>query len=143
MKNVLITAGASGIGKRIAEKFFDKGYNIWVCDISGGILGYAQFPGGPSSSDGVVCDYAYFGNTGTAIYPYDLGRTATHEVGHWLNLRHIWGDANCGNDYCNDTPEHSGSNYSCPSYPSTSNCNGNGQYGDCLLYTSPSPRDRG
>ena len=43
--------------------------NIWVCDISGGILGYAQFPGGSSSSDGIVCDYAYFGNTGTATYP--------------------------------------------------------------------------
>ena len=78
--------------------------NIWVCDISGGILGYAQFPGGNASSDGVVCDYAYFGNIGTATYPFNLGRTATHEVGHWLNLRHIWGDSYCGNDYCNDTP---------------------------------------
>ena len=107
--------------------------NIWVCDISGGILGYAQFPGGSSSSDGVVCDYAYFGNTGTATYPFNLGRTATHEVGHWLNLRHIWGDSNCGNDYCNDTPEHSGSNYGCPNYPSTSNCSGNGSYGDMFM----------
>ena len=107
--------------------------NIWVCDISGGILGYAQFPGGNLSSDGVVCDYAYFGNTGTATYPFNLGRTATHEVGHYLNLRHIWGDANCGNDYCNDTPEHSGSNYGCPNYPSTSNCSGNGSYGDMFM----------
>ena len=107
--------------------------NIWVCDISGGILGYAQFPGGTASSDGVVCDYQYFGNIGTASSPYDLGRTATHEVGHWLNLRHIWGDSNCGNDYCNDTPEHSGSNYGCPNYPSTSNCNGNGSYGDMFM----------
>ena len=79
---------------------------MWVCDLSGGLLGYAQFPGGTVSSDGVVCDYAYFGNIGTATSPYDLGRTATHEVGHWLNLRHIWGDSNCGNDFCNDTPEH-------------------------------------
>ena len=110
-----------------------KYLNIWVCDISGGILGYAQFPGGPSSSDGVVCDYAYFGNIGTATSPYDLGRTATHEVGHWLNLRHIWGDSNCGNDFCNDTPEHSASNYGCPSYPSTSNCNGNGTSGDMFM----------
>jgi hypothetical protein len=78
--------------------------NIWVCDISGGILGYAQFPGGNATSDGVVCDYAYFGNIGTATTPYHLGRTATHEVGHWLNLRHIWGDSNCGDDFCNDTP---------------------------------------
>ena len=107
--------------------------NIWVCDLSGGLLGYAQFPGGTVSSDGVVCDYAYFGNMGTATAPYDLGRTATHEVGHWLNLRHIWGDSNCGNDFCNDTPEHSGSNYGCPSYPSTSNCSGNATSGDMFM----------
>jgi hypothetical protein len=107
--------------------------NIWVCDISGGILGYAQFPGGNSSSDGIVCDYAYFGNTGTATSPFNLGRTATHEVGHYLNLRHIWGDSNCGNDYCNDTPEHSGSNYGCPNYPSTSSCSGNGSNGDMFM----------
>ena len=107
--------------------------NMWVCDLSGGLLGYAQFPGGTVSSDGVVCDYAYFGNIGTATSPYDLGRTATHEVGHWLNLRHIWGDSNCGNDFCNDTPEHSASNYGCPSYPSTSNCNGNGTSGDMFM----------
>ena len=107
--------------------------NIWVCNLSGGLLGYAQFPGGTVSSDGVVCDYAYFGDLGTATAPYNLGRTATHEVGHWLNLRHIWGDSNCGNDFCNDTPEHSGSNYGCPSYPSTSNCNGNGTSGDMFM----------
>ncbi len=43
-----------------------------------------------------------------------LGRTATHEVGHWVNLRHIWGDATCGNDYVGDTPTAHGANYSCP-----------------------------
>ena len=110
-----------------------KYLNMWVCDLSGGLLGYAQFPGGTASSDGVVCDYAYFGTIGTASSPYDLGRTTTHEVGHWLNLRHIWGDSNCGNDFCNDTPEHSGSNYGCPSYPSTSNCSGNGNAGDMFM----------
>ena len=107
--------------------------NIWVCDISGGILGYAQFPGGNSSSDGIVCDYAYFGNTGTATYPFNLGRTATHEVGHWLNLRHIWGDNNCGNDQCNDTPTQQSSNYGCPSFPSASSCSGNGSNGDMFM----------
>ena len=70
--------------------------NLWVCTIGGGILGYAQFPGGSSATDGVVVDSKYFGTTGTATYPFNLGRTATHEIGHWLNLRHIWGDANCG-----------------------------------------------
>ena len=107
--------------------------NIWVCNISGGILGYAQFPNsGASNEDGVVCDYAYFGDVG-ATYPYDKGRTATHEVGHWLNLRHIWGDATCGTDYVSDTPTQSTSNGGCPSFPSTSNCSGNGSNGDMFM----------
>lgn len=88
--------------------------NMWVCDISGSILGYAQFPGGPAATDGVVMDYQYFGNTGTATAPFDLGRTATHEVGHWLNLRHIWGDGGCGvDDFVSDTPESDAPNYGC------------------------------
>lgn len=99
--------------------------NIWVCTIGGGILGYAQFPGGNSSTDGVVIDSRYFGTTGTATSPFDKGRTATHEVGHWMNLRHIWGDSNCGNDFVNDTPTHNTANYGCPSYPHYSTCSGN------------------
>jgi len=92
----------------------DSYMNIWVCDISSGILGYAQFPGGPASTDGIVCDYAYFGRYGSAQSPYNLGRTATHEVGHWLNLRHIWGDGGCGvDDLVADTPVSDGPNYSC------------------------------
>ena len=79
--------------------------NFWVCNIGGGILGYAQFPGGSASTDGVVCDYRYVGDMGTATAPFDLGRTATHEVGHWLNLYHIWGDGNCNqDDQVTDTP---------------------------------------
>lgn len=89
--------------------------NIWVCDISGGILGYAQFPGGSASTDGVVIDYQYFGTMGTATAPFNLGRTGTHEVGHWLNLRHIWGDGNCNvDDGVSDTPTSDAPNYSCP-----------------------------
>lgn len=88
--------------------------NMWVCNIGGGILGYAQFPGGPASTDGVVMDYRYFGTTGTAQAPFDLGRTATHEVGHYLNLRHIWGDGGCGaSDFVGDTPDSDGPNYGC------------------------------
>jgi hypothetical protein len=88
--------------------------NIWVCVIGNGILGYAQFPGGSSSTDGIVIDPRYFGTTGLAIAPFNLGRTATHEVGHYFNLRHIWGDATCGNDFVGDTPPHRTANYSCP-----------------------------
>jgi hypothetical protein len=101
--------------------------NFWVCTIGGGILGYAQFPGGSSATDGVVCDSKYVGvtpDTGSS-YPYNLGRTATHEVGHWMNLRHIWGDATCGSDLVADTPTHNTANYGVPTYPHYSTCTGN------------------
>lgn len=98
--------------------------NIWVCTLSGGILGYAQFPGGSSSTDGVVILNTAFGRTGTAKAPFNKGRTATHEVGHWMNLRHIWGDATCGNDLVSDTPVHNTANYGCPAAGHRSTCTG-------------------
>ncbi|MGX7666588.1 zinc metalloprotease [Flavobacterium pedocola] len=98
--------------------------NLWVCTIGGGILGYAQFPGGSSSTDGVVIDSKYLGTTGTATYPFNLGRTATHEIGHWMNLRHIWGDATCGNDQVSDTPLHNTANYGVPAVGHRSTCTG-------------------
>ncbi|GJM62853.1 zinc metalloprotease [Persicobacter diffluens] len=96
--------------------------NMWVVNsIKSGrstILGYAQFPGGPAATDGVVIGYNFFGRVGTLSAPYDLGRTTTHEVGHWLNLRHIWGDGGCGvDDFVADTPISDGPNYGCPSFP--------------------------
>ncbi len=92
----------------------DKYMNFWVCNIGGGILGYAQFPGGPASTDGVVCDYRYTGTNGTATAPFNKGRTGTHEVGHYLNLRHIWGDGNCNqDDGVSDTPVSDASNGGC------------------------------
>jgi hypothetical protein len=100
----------------------NKYLNIWVCNLGGGLLGYAQFPGGSTATDGVVIGYKYFGNTGTAVAPFNKGRTATHEVGHWLNLRHIWGDATCGSDNVTDTPTHNTSNYGCPSHPKSNSC---------------------
>lgn len=111
-----------------------KYLNIWVCDISGGILGYAQFPGGSASTDGVVIDYQYFGTTGTATAPFNKGRTATHEVGHWLNLYHIWGDdgTGCtGTDSVSDTPNQADENYGCPVFPQVS-CS-NGPNGDMFM----------
>lgn len=98
--------------------------NLWACTIGGGILGYAQFPGGASATDGVVVDSKYFGLSGAAAAPYNLGRTATHEVGHWMNLRHIWGDATCGSDLVSDTPTHNTANYGVPAYPHYSTCSG-------------------
>ncbi len=101
--------------------------NIWSCNISGGVLGYAQFPGGSAATDGVVLLYSSIGSMtspGTAS-PYHLGRTATHEVGHWLNLYHIWGDdgtACSGSDNCSDTPNQAGENYGTPAFPRTDGC---------------------
>ncbi len=98
--------------------------NMWSCNMGGGILGYAQFPGGSSATDGVVIDNNAFGRTGTVSGVYNLGRTATHEVGHWMNLRHIWGDASCGSDMVSDTPTHDTANYGVPAYPHYSTCTG-------------------
>ncbi len=80
--------------------------NVIVCNLGGGTLGFAQFPNsGPAATDGVVCNYRYFGNAEYAEAPFDLGRTMTHEVGHWLNLYHIWGDGDCTvDDLVADTP---------------------------------------
>jgi hypothetical protein len=111
----------------------DKFLNIWVCNLGGGLLGYAQFPGGPPATDGVVILNVGFGTTGTATAPYNLGRTTTHEVGHWLNLFHIWGDRlDCsGDDLVADTPKQQAPNYGKPTFPHVS-C-GNGPNGDMFM----------
>lgn len=107
--------------------------NMWTVAFSNSNdLGYAQFPdasglsgldlnGGNANTDGVVSGYSVFGSknhpegsTFTLDSTYNLGRTMTHEVGHWVGLRHIWGDATCGNDFCADTPVHHDANYGCP-----------------------------
>jgi hypothetical protein len=99
--------------------------NIWVCELD--VLGYAQFPGGPTETDGIVIFHSAFGTTGTAQAPFNLGRTTTHQVGHWLNLYHIWGDdgAGCsGTDFVPDTPNQAGENYGRPDFPQISCMNG-------------------
>jgi hypothetical protein len=107
--------------------------NVWVCPLEGGLLGYAQFPGGPAATDGVVINYRAFGTGGTAEAPFDLGRTLTHEVGHYLNLRHIWGDTpDCsGTDAVADTPNCAGPNFGTPTFPVVT-CN-NGPNGDMFM----------
>ena len=107
--------------------------NLWVCPLTDGLLGYAQFPGGPPATDGVVINTAAFGTSGTATAPFNLGRTATHEVGHYFNLRHIWGDTpDCsGGDGVADTPNCEGPNYGSPAWPKIS-CN-NGPAGDMFV----------
>ncbi len=117
----------------------EKYLNLWVCgnlvDAQGNaLLGYAQFPGGPTETDGVVIVHTGFGTTGTATSPFNLGRTATHEIGHWLNLRHIWGDdgTGCsGDDFVGDTPNQGGPNFGRPTFPKVS-CS-NGPNGDLFM----------
>lgn len=107
--------------------------NVWVCTLAGGLLGYAQFPGGPAATDGVVILNRAFGTTGTATAPFDGGRTAVHEVGHWLGLRHIWGDMNncSGTDFVADTPPAEQPNTGTPEFPHIS-CD-NGPNGDMFM----------
>jgi hypothetical protein len=109
--------------------------NLWVCNLEGGTLGYAQFPGGPEESDGVVILESAFGSGGSARPPFELGRTATHEVGHYLNLSHVWGESripSCqDDDFVSDTPPQFDKNYGTPSFPHVS-CD-NGPHGDLFM----------
>ncbi len=108
--------------------------NIWVGKLSGGLLGYGQFPGGPVATDGIVVSYKAFGTMGAALPPFNKGRTATHEIGHWLNLFHIWGDdaGSCnGTDVVEDTPNQGAANTGVPVYPKIS-CN-NAPFGDMFM----------
>jgi hypothetical protein len=105
----------------------NKYLNIWVCNLSS-YLGYATFPiDAGKSKDGIVVHYRAFGDIGANLYTkYNKGRTATHEVGHYLNLRHIWGDGGCGvDDGVNDTPLAGGANFTASpcSFPGPNTCN--------------------
>ncbi|MEP6615879.1 MAG: M43 family zinc metalloprotease [Ginsengibacter sp.] len=105
-----------------------KYLNIWVCNLFGRNLGYSSLPGSAADKDGLVIQYDVFGTTGIVRYPFNKGRTATHEIGHWLGLQHLWGDAVCGDDHIGDTPPQQSYNNGCPSFPHISNCsiNSNG-----------------
>lgn len=87
--------------------------NIWVCSLDQ-VVGYSSVPGGPENVDGVVIAYNAFGTINT-MAGYNMGKTAVHEVGHWLNLKHLWGDADCGDDMVGDTPKQSTYTVGCPS----------------------------
>jgi len=110
--------------------------NIWVLEMESGILGIATFPGGSGLSGLPAGENA--STSGVAVAPfsvgsvflpnggcgsaYGLGRTMTHEMGHFFGLRHIWGDGTCATDYCDDTPTHETSNSGVPSHPKPNSC---------------------
>lgn len=105
-----------------------KYLNIWVVDYmpyqSGYVLGYATFPEDAGLwNDGVVMMDDYVG-AGGPDPTHNQGRVTVHEVGHYLNLRHIWGDANCGNDFVDDTPQQITKHSGVPTYPKYETCGG-------------------
>lgn len=111
----------------------DQYLNIWVCPLAGNALGYANFPGSAPANDGIVINPIAFGRLGTAVAPYNLGRTATHEIGHWLSLVHIWGDdpasSPCsGKDFTgtqlawDDTPDQAQPTFRCKAFPALDDC---------------------
>lgn len=133
----------------------DQYLNVWVCTLAGvqpgGVIGYAQFPGGPAETDGVVMDYRFTGSVGEVpFYPAHDGKVLTHEIGHWLNLSHIWGDlfgaGDCtSDDAVDDTPLQAGPNggyaYPC-TFPGRNSCDeGEGDLPDMFYnymdYTNP------
>lgn len=120
--------------------------NLWVLPLQSPNIGYASFPVASSLpgldfpppsrlTDGVTIDYRYFGEGGNAL-PASRGRTATHEVGHFLGLRHIWGDGGCGvDDFVADTPEQGFFTSGCPSHPRSS-CESVDMFQNFMDYTS-------
>ncbi|SFT84764.1 Por secretion system C-terminal sorting domain-containing protein [Algoriphagus locisalis] len=123
----------------------DEYMNMYVVPLVSPFIGYASFPvsdlpgltGAPTSAitDGVVIDYRYFGIGGSAVSS-SRGRTATHEVGHFFGLRHIWGDGGCGvDDFVADTPLQDNSNNTCSANASRFSCDSNDMIQNYMDYT--------
>lgn len=110
--------------------------NVWVGNLMS-LLGYSSLPGSEAARDGVVINYSVFGNKGGSD-AFGMGRTLVHEAGHWLGLKHIWGEYYCGDDGVEDTPPQGNFTPGCPTGFRTS-CN-NGTTGDMYMnymdYTS-------
>ncbi len=100
--------------------------NVWVTTLEDGVSGFAQMPGGPSETDGIVIDYRFFGNRDPIDTPYYQGKTLTHLMGNYLNLYPIWGKGSlCSDDNVMDTPIHNTSNKGCPAYKHVTSCGNN------------------
>jgi hypothetical protein len=98
--------------------------NVWVCDLGTQILGYSTFPGNtPFNEQGVVVHYMSL--PGSSNSDFNRGKTLTHEIGHYFNLYHIWGDDNgscSGTDRVEDTPNQADANRTFRTGIVTDNC---------------------
>lgn len=125
-----------------------KYLNIWISDrpANYNVNGWSTLPPAPGingvfggnigtvTNDGIWIWTKAFGTTGTLQAPFDKGRTATHEIGHWLGLRHTWGDGNCLSDYADDTPWSKQPHYGCvPSTPPDLCGVGQAPYGEMTM----------
>lgn len=127
-KSWMLSDSINNASKGGADAWDPRHYiNIWVVSLADGISGYAQMPGGPEETDGIVIDYRFFGSGGTSLFPYNEGKTLTHLVGNYLNLYELWGDEKtpCSDDYVDDTPIHNAPNYECPHLNHISTCDDN------------------
>ncbi|EON79439.1 hypothetical protein ADIS_0006 [Lunatimonas lonarensis] len=138
-----------GFNAQISELAYwpaEEYLNLWVLPLQSPNIGYASFPVASNlpglnfppptrMTDGVTIDYRYFGVGGNAL-PVSRGRTATHEVGHFFGLRHIWGDGGCGiDDFVDDTPEQGFFTVGCPPHPRSS-CSSVDMFQNFMDYTS-------
>ncbi len=117
-----------GVAPWDAHKFI----NVWVVNLADSVSGYAQLPGGPAATDGIVIDWAFFGVLDSANADVS-NRTLTHLIGNWLGLHSLWGESRCADDLVLDTPIHNAPNHGCPGYKHYSTC---GTYQDPIIEMS-------
>ena len=106
-----------------------KYLNVWIGNLTSiGLLGFATPPGTAGNDDGTVISHDAWGTMGTVVSPNHLGRTATHEIGHYLNLEHVWGlNGGCNDDdMVTDTPNQDTESGGCPTFPLLDNCTTSG-----------------
>lgn len=102
----------------------DRYLNVWISPLPELNSGFAQLPGAEKTTDGIVIDPRYFGTGGTALAPFNGGKTLTHLIGTYLGLNELWSNDGCGDDGVDDTPVHNAPNFGIPGSGHYSTCDG-------------------